>query len=244
MSQSASLQEFLRTGKMDADFEVFKGYVTGICILYAERTAQEYEYIIREKSIVLLANRELSECVQEAKDLSCRSALNRLLGVSLLPAAEPGKTVLAQQKPAPGVAPAFQKPDMTEHRQEKTEQGKSASGEESMEQDEEEGLISSGVAQVGFDDLRPVSSLMKSGEETNGPAPEEEDAATEKARAMPITILGKLHECNGWTAGKILDERPDVIVEFANRYNGPKTEERDALRTLYTEALRRANRAA
>lgn len=42
----------------------------------------------------------------------------------------------------------------------------------------------------------------------------------------------------------ILEERPEVIVEFANRYNGPKVEERDALRALYTEALQRIDRAA
>lgn len=61
---------------------------------------------------------------------------------------------------------------------------------------------------------------------------------------MPITILGKLHDCNGWTAGHILDERPEIIVEMVKRYNGPKVEEKEALRTLYNEALLRIGQAA
>ena len=105
----------------------------------------------------------------------------------------------------------------------------------------------SSVKQVGFADLRPASSLLK-----EEPTPvlssdleaDKEDEALEKARAMKISIVGKVHQCYGWTAGKILNEAPEVIVEFANRYNGPRTEERDALRALYTEALRRVNRAA
>ena len=90
-------------------------------------------------------------------------------------------------------------------------------------------------------DLRPASSLIAAAPE---PEPDSEDQRTEKARSTEISILGKLHECSGWTAGRLLDERPEIIVDLVKRYNGPKTEEKEALRTLYNEALRRVERAA
>lgn len=96
-------------------------------------------------------------------------------------------------------------------------------------------------------DLQPASFLLQSGmkePQNEASEPSYEDSAYEKALKMKITIVGKLHACYGKSAGDILDQMPDVIVEYAHKYNGPKVEERDALKALYTEALRRVNQAA
>lgn len=64
MNQPLSLPVFFENGKMDADFEVKEGYVIGLCVLYAQRAAKKQEYMIRDRSIVTIGNRALSECVQ------------------------------------------------------------------------------------------------------------------------------------------------------------------------------------
>ena len=87
MSQPLSLPVFFENGKMDADFEVKEGYVIGLCVLYAQRAAKEQEYMIRNRSIVAIGDRDLSECVQMAKDLACNSALTRLSQLPAVPAA-------------------------------------------------------------------------------------------------------------------------------------------------------------
>lgn len=78
---SKSLAEFFASGKMDNDFELHETHVNGICVLYPSRSAQEHEYMIREKSMVSLKGREVEECVQRAKDLAYESAVSRLQGV-------------------------------------------------------------------------------------------------------------------------------------------------------------------
>ena len=256
MSQSQSVSEFFKSGKMDADFEVKDGYVTGLCVLYAERTAKEQEYMIREKSIVMLEGRDLSGCVQEAKDLACRSALRRLSDMPPVTGVEPqGKqkpkaTAEAAPQKSAAAPPVVREPELEElpgPKQEPAEQPPSFTGTPNPEEtpESEDEPITSGATQVGFADLRPASSLLKpEPQPASGPEPDDADEAYEKAYNMKITILGKLHECCGWTAGQILEKHPEVILEFANRYNGPKTEEKEALRTLYTEAMRRVSRAA
>lgn len=94
--------------------------------------------------------------------------------------------------------------------------------------------------------LQPASNLL-----SNVPdqAPASDDANDidpdmKKAMNLPITILGKLHECYGKTAGEILQYNPKCIVDFAHRYTGPKKDEKDALMRLYPEAVRRVNQAA
>ena len=258
MSQSLSVSEMIRIGKMDVDFEVRDNYVTGQCVLYAERTAKEQEYMIREKSIVMLENRSLSGCVQEAKDLACQSALRHLSDISALTGAAPRRKPVDHDGSLPPKVekpilhepePELEKPAEEEPLPIPEEPAEAADTmipteepDDTLEPEEEEEPVLTGATQVGFADLRPASSLLKP-EPPAEPDPDE-DEAYQKACNMKITIVGKLHDCNGWTAGQILEKRPDVIVNFANRYNGPRTEERDALRTLYTEALRRVNQAA
>ena len=240
-----SLSEFFRCGKMDNGFAVENQFVTGVCVMYPERSAGEHEYMIREKSVVELDARGLSACVQEAKDLAYQAAVSRLSGVSVpfvgaapavrgAPAAPPpaAKAETSPYTPAPedDLQPEDEEPDET-------------AGEEAPEESpgldgtwppEEDGDAPETAQRFDIASLRPASSLL----------PDAGESAYEKARNTKITILGKIHECSGWTAGRLLDEKPEVIVQFAHRYNGPRTEERDALKTLYTEALRRVNQAA
>lgn len=257
MSQSLSLPEFFHGGKMDVSFEISERYVVGICVLYDGRKAQEQEYMLREKSIVLSASRDLSECVQEAKDLACCSAFRRLADMS--PACF-DEAMPQMQKPESWKAAFSQEQVTADPTKQELELGETPSeGDDSFQEadesendrqvsEPEDKPALNDTVQMGFSELHPASSLLKEeleqADSAKAEETDEEYEAFRKACVMPITILGKLHECNGWTAGKILEQRPDVIVNFANRYNGPKTEERDALRTLYTEALRRVNHAA
>ena len=243
---SSPLSEFLKNGKMDADFEVHDGYVIGLCVLYAQRTAKEQEYMIRDRSIVMTEGRELSACVQEAKDLACRSALSRIPDLLV------SSAVVDLQVPAVSKASPTSAASKASQVASPTDPVEDVRGEEPDEPEkptvqEERSARLDTVRQVGFADLQPASALLTKQEiplQSVTPSFEQEDEAMTKAKEMKITILGKLHKCSGWTAGKILEEYPEVIVEFANRYNGPKTEERDALKLLYTEAMRRMEQAA
>lgn len=248
-----SLSEFFRSGKMDNDFVVENQYVTGVCVMYPERSAQEHEYMIREKSVVEIDARGLSPCVQEAKDLAFQAAVSRLAGgPSLFSGAAPAAPVIQPPlvpQTAAGIAPEpvdDPQPDEDDMPGIEEEPTKPAEPDGESWPPDEDGFAGT-VQQFDLGGLRPASSLIPDtpGQRNSGaPAPDAGESAYEKARNMKITILGKLHECNNWSAGRILDEKPDIIVEFAHRYNGPKTEERDALRALYTDALRRVNQAA
>ena len=253
--EAYSLSELFRRGKIDTDFEVTDQYVTGICLLYSERSCQDYEYMIREKSFVELEGGKLSACVQKAKDLAYQSAISRLFGLAMPrkileeessaklsirehPIALPDRG--SMQKTEPIMPPAKEPPESD------LPQSTELPGEAIEEPEEVPSM--SGSTQIGFGDLRPASSLLKQ-EETplSSKDPyemEEEDTEMEKALATPITILGKANLCNGWLAGKILKEHPEIIVDFAHRYSGPKEDQKQALRTLYPEALRRRDRAA
>lgn len=239
-----SLSEFFRCGKMDNSFVVENQFVTGICVMYPERSAGEHEYMIREKSVVELDARGLSACVQEAKDLAYLAAVSRLSGISV-PFGSAAPVVQAAPVAPPAAkaeAPAHAPAPEVDLRPAGVDEPDETTGQDAPEPDHFEGQdgawppdendgASRTAQRFDIGNLRPASTLL----------PDAEESAYEKARNMKITILGKLHECCGWTAGRILDEKPEFIVEFAHRYNGPKTEERDALKALYTEALRRVN---
>lgn len=231
-----SLAEFFRTGKADTDFEVREDYVIGVCALYPDRLAGPQEYAIRERSIVERAGRPLSVCAQEAKDLAFQSAVRRMEDLAMAPVPATVKTAqeIREKEPAPKPEPPrnSQAPEKTvQIPQEPTPEPPKRSAP----------ALASSPRRLELGDLRPASSLLAAAPE---PGPDSEDQRIEKARSIEISILGKLHECNGWTAGRLLDERPEIIVDLVKRYNGPKTEEKEALRTLYAEALRRVERAA
>ena len=255
MKTAYPLAELLRTGKINTDFEVSDQYVTGICLLYPERSGQEHEYMVREKSLVLLDQEALSECVQRAKDLAYQAAVSRLTGVAApQEALELEVTSPQLQVERRPTAPTAQKPVEPSWEKEVLG-GEEAEPDVSPEMEEvdstlgkpEEKPSDSIASQIGFADLRPASSLLRKEEER--PAQEvsetgDEEISLENARNTPITILGKAHLCNGWTAGKILDEHPEIIVDFAHRYSGPKADQKQALEALYPEALRRLHKAA
>ena len=77
-------------------------------------------------------------------------------------------------------------------------------------------------------------------EDTGGDA---QDDRYKKARETVITILGKANDCNGWNAGKIVDEHPEVIINmfqrYGSNYTGRQEAQMDAIKHLYPEALRR-----
>ena len=238
-----SLAEFFRTGKADTDFEVREDYVIGVCALYPDRLAGPQEYAIRERSIVERVGRPLSICAQEAKDLAFQSAVQRMEGLASPPgpAASPAPAAAkAPQDKAP--IPEPETPPQGNQNSSAPEKAVQVPQEPTPEPPERSvSAPASPPRRLELGDLRPASSLLAAAPE---PEPDSEDQRIEKARSIEISILGKLHECNGWTAGRLLDERPEIIVDLVKRYNGPKTEEKEALRTLYAEALRRVERAA
>ena len=252
MKTANPLAELLRTGKINTDFEVGDQYVTGICLLYPERSGQEHEYMVREKSLVLLEKNSLSECVQRAKDLAYQAAVSRLSGMA-------ASLEVPKQEDTSSHQPVEEHPassNLSNTAILSWSEGASAGEkpDDSSEMEEPEGTLekeekpSNNLAsQIGFGDLRPASSLLRKEEERTVPLvsePGEEEEALESARNTAITILGKAHLCNGWTAGKILDEHPEIIVDFAHRYSGPKEDQKQALVALYPEALRRLHKAA
>lgn len=113
-----------------------------------------------------------------------------------------------------------------------------------------------GVERIEFSsNLFPASDLIKTAETGNSGDGVDDggDPEYQKALDMEITIFGKLHDCNGWKAGRILNERPDVIVDFCNRnsasfdgpkYTGPRVEQKESLFKLYPDAVRNAQKAA
>jgi hypothetical protein len=114
--------------------------------------------------------------------------------------------------------------------------------------------VGADIERIDFTD----SLYDKVGEEepsdTGGEGSEDDDTdpAYQKALDTEITIFGRLHVCNGWKAGKILDEQPAVIIDFCQRnsegaegpkYSGPKTDQKEALFKLYPDAALRVQKA-
>lgn len=211
MSQSLSVSEIIRTGKMDVDFEVRDNYVTGLCVLYAERTAKEQEYMIREKSIVMLEKRNLSGCVQEAKDLACQSALRHLSDISALTGAA------SRQKPVDydGILPSkVEKPILHELEPELKKPAEeeplpipeepveaadtvipTEEPDDTLEPEEEEEPVLTGATQVGFGDLRPASSLLKPEPQPAAEPDPDEDEAYERLKkkcGLPNVVFHSL----------------------------------------------------
>ena len=237
-----SLAEFFRTGKADTDFEVREDYVIGVCALYPDRLAGPQEYAIRERSIVERAGRALSVCAQEAKDLAFQSAVRRMEGLvsgpksvdTSTPAMVKTAQEIREKEPAPKPEPPQNSPA--------PEKAVQVPQEPTPEPPKHATLAPVSPPRcLELGDLRPASALPAAASEQES---ESEEQKIERARTMKIYCLGRLHECDGWTAGRLLDERPEVIVDMAKRYNGSRVEEKEALRTLYAEALRRVEKAA
>jgi hypothetical protein len=263
-------QEFFKNGKMDMGFEVNDGYVVGVCLLYQSRADQEHEYMIREKSIVKVGEQGLSACVQEAKDLAYQSAISRVDGVgnvlafptrqtpslssdqpgdeadhadqeqtmSIIAPTDSAEPVVNQSYEAQPPAPAAHEPEYDPACED--------NGDDDSDGEEPVSTQENGVQRLDLSGLKPASTLLNNSPpaaQQAAPA-DNNESAMQKALAMPITILGKLHTSFGKTAGEILRTDPQCIVDFAHRYTGPKVEEKEALCLLYPEALRSVKNAA
>lgn len=241
-SKNFAMSGLFQAGKADTDFEVQETYVTGVCTLYPDRLAGPQEYAIRERSIVERAGKPLSVCAQEAKDLAFQSAVRRMEGLVSVPkpAAAPA-TATAKASQEEKSAPEPEVPPTASQNTPSPEETAQTPAESTNEPAQTTLTPPSLPRRLEIGDLRPASSLLPAAPERE---PDSEEQKIEQARATEIFSLGKLHECNGWTAGRLLDERPEIIVDMAKRYNGSKIEEKEALRTLYAEALRRVERAA
>ncbi len=239
-----TLADFFQTGKADTDFEVQETYVTGVCTLYPDRLAGPQEYAIRERSIVERAGKPLSVCAQEAKDLAFQSAVQRMEGL----VSPPGPAASPVPAPAAEKAPQEEKPvpepeavPPASPNTSSPEETAQAPADNTNEPAQTTLTPPSLPRRLEIGDLRPASSLLPAAPE---PEPDSEEQKIEQARATEIFSLGKLHECNGWTAGRLLDERLEIIVDMAKRYNGSRVKEKEAFRALFSEALRRVGQAA
>lgn len=279
-SASFTLSEFFKTGKIDNDVTIQDKYIISTCLLYPERDAKEYEYIIREKAVVELDGRGVIECQREAKDLAFQSAVAHLQGSNVIMFPTPMATAVPAVSPAPTAptapvqkassAPATPKAetvppdsqkDMVQPPAAETPpsvppvQARQVAAPPPADDHDADDLSpaeytdgdgSGNAVRVDLTQLRPASSLIQEDAQEEGIEDSEAEAAKqyETARSTKITVCGKLHECFEWPAGRILDEKPQYIVELSQRYDGPKTNEKSALQTLYHEAVRRCNKAA
>lgn len=237
-----ALTDFFQAGKADTDFEVQETYVTGVCTLCPDRLAGPQEYAIRERSIVERAGKPLSVCAQEAKDLAFQSAVRRMEGLVSVPkpAAAPA-TATAKASQEEKSAPEPDVPPTASQNTPSPEETAQTPAESTNEPAQTTLTPPSLPRRLEIGDLRPASSLLPAAPERE---PDSEEQKIEQARATEIFSLGKLHECNGWTAGRLLDERPEIIVDMAKRYNGSRVKEKEAFRALFSEALRRVGQAA
>ncbi len=97
---------FFTGGKVDIGFEIQNDYVAGVCLAYQSRADQEHEYMIREKSFVVVGERNLSECVEEAKDLAYRAVISRLeIAGNLQAPPQPAAQSAPAGQPAPSLGP-------------------------------------------------------------------------------------------------------------------------------------------
>ena len=276
-TNSMSLLSLLPDGKVENDVRITDTAVTGVCTVYVDRTADEKEYILRTIGVAALEVNSLTEAVRIATDQAYGAAMSHIAGAAQSVIAQTQPTVKAPQAE---VKPALQQ---KQERNELASPPVSASatveetgtpqppsvdlrtvvdfpeadasnqnGQNSPPAQQENG---GGIEKIDFEDsLFPASDLTDTPADTENSGDDDAgDPEYQKALDMEITIFGKLNACNGWKAGKILNERPDMIVDFCNRnsesydgpkYTGPRTDQKEALFTLYPNAVRKVDKAA
>jgi hypothetical protein len=277
INPNLSLLTLLPEGKVESDFRITDKTVTGICTVYAKRTDNENEFLLREIGVASLDGGNLTEAVQIAVSQARNAAISLIAGISPFTAQQPQLTVIKPTVenpiPAPEVkaeqpAPSPVNEDKGNGESEVTEQptaivpavqspppldlssivqpGASAPAVQANPTPASGG----GIEKIEFDEIQfpnagetPIAVV----------ADEDADPEYQKALDMEITIVGKLHTCNGWKAGMILDRQPDVIVDFCQRnsqeydgpkYTGPRTDQKEALFKLYPDAIRKTQNAA
>jgi len=275
VNPSLSLLTLLPEGKVESDYRIADKTVTGICTVYTKRTDNENEFLLREIGVAPFEAGNLTEAVQIAVSHARNAAICLIAGISPFAAGQPQLTVVkppkekATPEPAqPAPSPVNEAAGGDESKEAEVitpdenynpvpppvdlntvlQAGTPATAEQAAGQQENNG----GIEKIEFaDNLFPESDF------TDNPAvddaTDDADPEYQKALDMEITIFGKLHACNGWKAGKILGEQPDVIVDFCQRnsqdydgpkYTGPRVDQKEALFKLYSEAMRKVQKAA
>lgn len=233
----ARFYEVYPDGKVDMQkVDVQPDYVTAICILYDDRSADGGAYLVAESGVAdRQAGISLGECIAAAKDMAYQSAVARVVlgntaDIPTVPAQKPSPP---KSEKVPHSVPvkedALTEPD--------TEDTAPAAQEPVQQED-----APSQKGTVQKLDLHTASLFPADSDDGDSEAEPEQpssDDAIQKARDTKITILGKYHECNNMSAGQILDEYPEMIQEFGPLYTGPKEDQKKALMALYPEALRR-----
>lgn len=220
-------------------------YVTAVCRVYENRSDSETEYVIEEYGIIERpAYDSLAKCYIEASKTAYNNMLARISELSGRESAIIAPAVVLKQVSSTQIAASQEPSKMAEPvvqaAQSETVTDTAADGtDDTVEPFGEEAMQSQPTVQkldlnLG---LKPASSLDAAKQEPDG------DDEIAKAREMPITIVGKAHDCYGWTAGRILDEMPEVIVNFTPKYSGEKKEEKATLMALYPEALRKSQKS-
>jgi len=106
-NESATEQAVFQTvEKFDIGFQMHDKHVVGVCLLHQSRQSQENARMtreIREESIVIIGNQDISDCVQRAKDLAYQSAVSRLEAVGNIVPAMPLETAPYTPQAAPNL---------------------------------------------------------------------------------------------------------------------------------------------
>ena len=274
-NQFQSLMALLPNGKVENDVRITETTVTGVCTVYLDRAADENAFFLRDIGVALIDN-DLTSAVRLAVDQAYGAAVSHLAAVTPTataqpatktnPATSPSAAPVAQQvkkEPAPvsQAAPAVQ--DESEPPPVDLNSIVDFPGQNTEEavKDPPAPRVMTGE-QVGENIERiefPENLFDKSGDQEpadkGGDGAEDDDTDPEYQKALDteITIFGKLHDCNGWKAGRILAEQPAVIVDFCQRnsdsydgpkYTGPRTDQKEALMKLYPDAALKLQKAA
>jgi hypothetical protein len=254
--KNSNLPAFFSRGKIDVDFEIQEGFILGVCSLYPERSAGNGEYMIREKSVVVLdQERGLSTCAQEAKDLAYSSVTRRLMANNVLDfpvftetANQPQAEDMSAQgnKDASGLAlVSSNQEELSENQQSATNVDGGSSiddndADEKAQRVEAETLIPVNATAQKEQDPGQTEAPVSTAEESD-----DEGMTYNKALSAVITICGKAHDMYNHTAGEILNNEPELIVYLATRgtgANGAKANEYAAVKTLYNDAVERVDK--
>ena len=215
--------------------EITDKYVMALCRIYEQRTDAESDYVIEEYGIAeRTAIDSLSDCYARASNVAYQNAINRLAGSTEQPA-----ETLDDFWEKSSSAPVQENPVNTEP----TSPPDNAVGplvDEFANDASDTGAV---LDFTMLEDAPPTVQKLDLNQNLSVGTPTVSDEI-EHARAVQITIIGKAHGCCNWTAGRILDECPEVIAGFAPKYSGEKKTEKDALMALYPEALRKLQKAA
>lgn len=270
-NQFQTLMALLPNGKVENDVRITETAVTGICTVYLNRADDENAFFLRDIGVALIGS-DLTSAVRIAVDQAYGAAVSHLAAVT--PAAAPQPTMKVKRETTTNTAPATQ--------QVKQEPASPLSSKVENESEHPPVDLSSivdipgqnieaaqvtpvprviigeqvgtNVERINFSEtLFDKSSEQEPADDGGDDSDNNTDPEYQKALDTEITIFGKLHDCNGWKAGRILAEQPSVIVDFCQRnsdgfngpkYTGPRTDQVDALKKLYPDAALKLQQAA